>query len=292
MSEFDDYEEEHIGAEVASERNGKFVNLRIGQLAQVSKTQLPGYSPASTVNKANTVFHFFAKPYKNIAGYVRDMKWHTKTFEDGSVVKGWYIFVDSGADGEFIIDLKMNDRPFHRVMAVLLNINFDRPVRFNAFMGEQKQNGKSTGKKQKVMNLYQGKKNPETGKPETVKPIYEDKWLSNELLAKVKAFKAGKPNITFTEQDERNLHRNAKGEIDGEYPYIRQNVDGSWSFDAWTNFLLEKMHEEVIPNIHAAQEIRDQAKREEDSGGAEESEFSGPVPEDTTPTGPTDEIPF
>ncbi len=91
-----------LGAAEGRTSNAKFVNLRIGKIAQTSKDPQVGYSPAKTVNKSGTENHFYAKTYDNITGYVDDIRWHTHKLADGTELTGWNITINTGKD-EFVL---------------------------------------------------------------------------------------------------------------------------------------------------------------------------------------------
>jgi hypothetical protein len=87
-----------LGAAEARASNAKFVNLRIGKIAQTSKDPQVGFSPAKTVNKSGTENHFFAKPYDHITGYIDEIRWHEHTLKDGTVLTGWNVAINTGKD--------------------------------------------------------------------------------------------------------------------------------------------------------------------------------------------------
>jgi hypothetical protein len=235
-----------LGAAEARASNAKFVNLRIGKIAQTSKEPQVGYSPAKTVNKSGTENHFYAKPYDFIAGYVDEIRWHTYTLPDGTDLTGWNIAINTGKD-LFILSVSSNDRPFDGLMNSLCNVDFTQPVKFQGFIGEQKDaNGKGTGKKQKVLLMYQ----TDGGPKDFVKGKYDMKWLSQLLVKKLKE------KIELTENEKKNIAYLPDGKIDGEYPYIKEKLDGKWNFDNWREFLMGEMYTHVIPAVEIAKEER------------------------------------
>ncbi len=100
----------------------------------------------------------------------------------------------------------------------------------------------------------------------------------------------------MTEEEERQVSRNADNSVNWNYPYISQGVDEKWSLDTWRNHLHENVLEHVIPNIKASNEARGVITH---SGPASLANHE-PVQEDdaapTPPTGTTpnadDDIPF
>lgn len=273
-----------IGAEEASASNRTFVNLRIGKIAQTSKDPLPGFEPAKTVNKSGVENHFFAKSYDHITGYVSDIRWHTHTLNDGTVLSGWNITIETN-DKAYVLGVSSKDRPFQRVMNVLINVDFSLPVMFVGFMGKNQSNNQP----QKVLLLSQEMSSD--GKPMWLSPAVEERWLSRSLINKLKE------NIPLTEAEERNVSRMQDGSFNKDYPYIVENVDGTWSFDTYNNFLHEQMREHVIPNVKACAELRGVHVAETVSM----PEFSGSLPSDVLAPDPSvtvgsvrddDDIPF
>jgi hypothetical protein len=235
-----------LGAAEARQSNAKFVNLRVGKIAQTSNDPLPGYSPAKTVNKSGTENHFFAKPYDAITGYVDEIRWHTYTLKDGTELTGWNVAINTGKE-LFILSVSSNDRPFDGFMNSLCNVDFTQPVKFQGFMGESKDaQGKKTGKKQKVFLMYQTEGDPK----DFVKGKYEMKWLSQLLVKKLKE------KIELTDDEKRNIAYLPDGKIDGEYPYIKEKLDGKWNFDNWREFLMGEMYTNVIPSVEIAKSER------------------------------------
>lgn len=235
-----------LGAAEARHSNAKFLDLRIGKIAQTSKEQREGFSPATTKNKSGTEHHFFAKPYDSITGYIDDIRWHTHTLQDGTVLTGWNIAINTGND-LYILGVSSNDRPFDGLMNSLCNVDFTQPVKFQGFWGEQKNSqGQKTGKKQKVLLMYQTEGDPKA----FVKGKYEMKWLSQLLVKKLKE------KIEISEDEKRNLAYKPDGKIDGDYPYIKEKLDGKWNFDNWREFLMGEMYTYVIPAVEIAKSDR------------------------------------
>lgn len=265
--------QEELGAQESQGLNRMFVNLRIGKIAQTSNTQFDGFVPAQTKNKSGDITSFFAKPYDKITGYVTDIRWHTHKLADGTVLKSWNITIDT-TEQVFVLGVSAKDRPFQRAMNTFLNIDFNNPVRFVGFMGEYE------GKPQKVLLMYQGGEKP-------VQPMYQERWLSRLIINKLKE------GAELTEKEEKNVKRMSGGKFDKDYPYIVENADGGWSLDAWNNFLFNKIHDEVIPNVQAANERRGTSP----ANGSEEAkeaaaiagdEFAGP----RSAAANDDDIPF
>lgn len=270
------------GAEEAQGVNRIFVNLRIGKIAQTSNTELPGFVPAKTKNKSGQENHFFAKPYDHITGYVTDIRWHTHTLDSGTVLTGWNITIDAGEKGIFVLGVSSKDRPYQRLMSTLIAVDFEKPVRFIGFMGTNQ----ATNQPQKVLLLTQemGADN----KPIWLQPATQEKWLSRSIINKLKE------GIELTEGEERNVSRDKDGKFNKDYPYIVENVDGTWSFDQWNNFLHEQVNEFVIPNVKAANELRGAIAHDRPA------EVSPSLPADVVASGPAsgpaplgdDDIPF
>ncbi len=233
-----------LGAEESQGSNRIYVSLRTGKICQTdSKKQPAGFKPAQTQNKDKTINNFFAKEYDHLTGYVTDVRWHTHKLNDGTVLSGWNVTIDTTKE-VYVLQVSTNDRPFERFMNVMLAVDFEKPVRFVAFMGKHKQ----TGHPQKVLLLTQ-QMNAD-GKPIWLQPITPEKWLSRGIINKLKQ------NLALTEAEENNISRMADGTFNKEYPYIVQGLDEKWSMDAWRNFLLEQVHEFVIPNVQAANAAR------------------------------------
>lgn len=282
------------GAAQGTRPNGIFVNLRAGVIARTTNQDMtgqPGWYPYENENASGTKYKFWGYPYDDLIGYVKNIKWYEHKFDDGSMSRSWWIILDV-QDQEFILDLKSTDRPFSQTMSTLLALDFNKPVKFVGFMGKNKK----TQKPQKVLLINQGKYDPDSNKDVWEQAAYRDKWLSLELVQKIREKKitnepAAKEHLSETEYG--NLAFNADGSINREYPYIKQNEDKSWNFTDWNNFLMRKMKEEVIPNVEAAQALRDQGRREEIASQDQTPEFSGPD-QTSASVAPAadDEIPF
>jgi len=271
-----------LGAEESQAANRIFVNLRIGKIAQTSDKQLEGFKPEQTQNQAGTVYHFFAKSYDHITGYVTDIRWHTHTMKDGTVLKGWNITIDTTSQ-VYVLGVSSKDRPFQRVMSTLVAVDFEKPVMFVGFMGKHK----GSGKPQKVLLLSQER--GADNKPLWLQPVAEEKWLSRLIINKLKE------GVELNEYEERNVSRTTDGKFNKDYPYIVENADGGWSFDTWNNFLHEQMKEFVIPNVQAANEARNAMsstglENQETFDLPEEAMMTGPAP-GASPM-PEDDIPF
>ncbi|MGE3953528.1 MAG: hypothetical protein AB7F88_19765 [Pyrinomonadaceae bacterium] len=276
-----EYTEFDPGAEESSSVHRIFVNLRAGKIGQTSDKPIEGYREFTNVNKAGQEFKFYAKTYDHLTGFVDDIRWHTHKLQDGTVLSGWNITIDTGAQGTFVLGVSTKDRPFQQLMNCLVNVDFGRTVRFVGFWGKNQFNDRP----QKVLLLSQGL-DPATKKPIWVQPAHEQKWLSRLLIQKLKE------GVPLTEQEERNVSRMHDGKFNKEYPYIVQNADESWSFDTWNNFLHEQMDELVIPACKFAYDERANGSRLESAAGIDESDlpdFAGP-----TPAAPAsdDDIPF
>ena len=229
-----------LGAKEARASNVKFVNLRIGRIAQCSNEQLEGYVPAKTVNASGVENHFFVKSYENITGYVDDIRWKEFTLTNGTVLTGWNISINTGTE-TFVLDVGSLDRPFESTMNALCSVDFSRPVRFVGFMGTNK----DKSKKQKVLLLTQSDQ-----EKDWVHGKYEMKFLSQLIVKKLKE------GIELSEDEKRNIAYKSDGKIDGEYPYIKEKLDGKWSFEAWREFLMGEMYTHVIPAVEIAKSER------------------------------------
>ncbi len=265
-----------LGAEEAKGEGRIFVNLRIGKIAQTSNEPREGFKPASTKNKDGSVNNFFAKSYEKITGYVTDIRWHTHTLRDGTVLAGWNITIDT-TNEVFVLGVNKNDRPYQRVMNTLLNVDFERPVMFVGFMGKDKQD-----RPQKVLLLSQ--ELGENKKPCWLQAYHEEKWLSRIIIDKLKQ------GVGLTEQEERQVSRDQNGNFSKEYPYIVQGADGKWSWDVWNNFLYEQMTDRVIPEVERIASERGAIARDSAVDDLPAEEFSGPM----SGPGPAydDDIPF
>lgn len=279
-----------LGAEESQGSNRIYVSLRTGKICQTDRNQLPGYKPAQTKNKDETINNFFAKEYDKLTGFVTDIRWHTHKLKDGTVLSGWNVTIDTTKE-VYVLQVGTNDRPFERFMNVLLGVDFENPVMFVAFMGKNKQ----TGAPQKVLLLSQ-EMSPEldkNGKPKPLwlQPILEEKWLARSVINKCKQA------IPLTAEEETHVSRNADGTVNWNYPYISQGVDEKWSLDAWRNHLHENVQEHVLPNVKAANNSRGEIVRPGFASASTE-----PIPEDDSTSfsapplgavnGPEDDIPF
>jgi hypothetical protein len=266
-----------LGAEESQNSGRIWVNLRIGKIAQTSNSPVEGFVPAQTENKSGQITNFFAKPYDHITGYVTDIRWHTKEFSDGGTTSGWNITIDTGKE-VFVLQLRSTDRPYHRVMNCLISADFDNPIRFVGFLGEYQ------GKKQKVLLLSQ-ELNAE-GKPVWLEPSYAERWLSRAIIEKLRQ------GLELTEQEEKNVKRTSDGKFDKDYPYIHQKNDGKWSFDAWDDFLYEKMKSEVIPSVIEANQKRGVPTPDDDSIEHQEAAAVAAAGNGSPINNSDDDIPF
>lgn len=260
---------EQPGFEERRNQNYRYVNLRVGNIAETSKEQYEGFSPAKTKNKAGDEFYFFARRYTFITGYVNEISWHTHEFQDGAKVQGWNILISTG-EQDFMLYVDKKDRPYSRLMSVLLNVNFDEPMRFNGFMGKSQANSKP----QKVLLIYQGGEKP-------VQPKYAEKWVSLHLQNKIKE------KLELTQDDLNHLSLDAEGNPDWKYPHIIQNRDETWNFQNWENFLIEQMDTLVIPDVKMAAQKRKSTPAF--SGSEEYVEDETPA---SAPFNDDDDIPF
>lgn len=230
-----------LGATESRESSNRvYVSLRTGKISEVSKDEnetRPGFKAFTTENKSGTKYHFFARTYDDLCGYIKDVRWNEHTLTDGTRLAGWQVYVDAG-DKEFVLQVQTNDRPYQTLMALLPNIDFSEPVRIVAFMGKS-----ASDKPQKVLLLTQ---NPDITAKDWIKPKYSPKWLTLNLAAKVKE------DIELTEDERRNVEYTSDGNADPTFPYIKEKRDGSWSFDAWTEFLFSRMEIEVLPAVQIA----------------------------------------
>lgn len=225
--------------------NRIFVNLRAGKIGQTSNEPREGYVEHKSYNKSGKEYTFYAKTLDHLTGYVNDIKWHVHTLTDGTKLSGWNITVDTGESGVYVLGIGTMERAFQHVMNCFVNVDFSKAVRFIGFWGRNQ----FTNQPQKVFLLTQGL-DPQTNKPVWVKPGTEQKWLSRLIIKKLKE------GIDLSEQEERNVSRMHDGKFNKDFPYIVENMDGSWSFDVWNNFLMEQMNEVVIPNMQIAAEAR------------------------------------
>lgn len=271
-----------LGAEESQGSNRIYVSLRTGKICQHRKDPLDGYKPAQTKNKDGTINNFFAKEYDHITGFVTDVRWHTHKLPDGTVLSGWNVTIDTTKE-VYVLQVSSNDRPFERFMNVLLNVDFEKPVMFVAFMGKNKK----TEAPQKVLLLSQ-ELSPETNKAVWLQPVLEEKWLSRPVINKCKQ------GLPLVEEEERQVSRNQDGSVNWQYPYIVQGVDEKWSIDAWRNHLMEHVQEHVIPNVEAANKARGVINH---SGSSTSITNDMPIEEDVAtvtgpPQPPDDDIPF
>lgn len=272
-----------------------FVNLRVGTIAETNKSQLPGMVPLKTKNASGTESHFFGTLYADLTGFVTNLQWHSHTFQGGGEQMGWNVTIDT-PDRVFVLFVGAMDRSYDHLMSCLLNVEFDRLVMFRGFETEWPEN---SGKMQKNLLLSQDLHETETDKQGNPKPIwiqgaYQQKWMSLILRDKLKNGEA------LDERDRKNVHFDVDGNPDNTYPYILQRATGKWSFDAWEDFLVQKMKSDVIPAIEEANERRgpnpfgEQDHTPEYSGGpverAEAAAIAGHEPVAAVP--PEDDIPF
>lgn len=246
--------------------NRVYLNLRTGKISEVSKNEdesRPGFKPFTTENKSGTKYHFFARTFDDLKGYVKEIKWHEHTLADGTRLAGWNISIDTGGEIEYVLQIQTNDRPYQVLMNLLPSVDFNNPVRIVAFMGKDK-----NGKTQKVLLMTQ---NPDQTAKDWVKPAFEQKWLTKDIYNRVKNGLDGikKDKIKMTEDEEQSIARNVvfkpDGSFDATYPYIKEKSEGGWSFEAWTEFLFDKMESEVLPRVEEAQTSRE-ASRPQYSG--------------------------
>lgn len=270
------------GAEESRDLRRIFVNLRAGRIGQTSDKPIEGYKETRNFSQSGTEYVFYAKTVDHLTGFVDDIQWHSHVLKDGTKLTGWNITVDAGEKGVYVLGIGSNERAFQQAMNLLGNVDFTRTVRFIGFWGKDRNN-----KPQKVFLITQGL-DPETRKPVWVKPVYDQKWLSRLIVNKIKG------GVELTEQEERNVSRMKDGSFNREYPYIIQNVDDSWSFDMWNNFLHEQMQGVVIPAVKAAARQR-QATNPTPIAPSEDVPNED-VPADARYTGPSsnydDDIPF
>jgi hypothetical protein len=141
----------------------------------------------------------------------------------------------------YVLGIGSLDRPFESTMNSLCNVDFSKPVRFVGFMGTNK----DKSKKQKVLLLTQSGE-----EKDWVHGKYEMKFLSQLIVKKLKE------KIELTEDEKRNIAYLPDGKIDGEYPYVKEKLDGKWSFEAWREFLMGEMYSTVIPAVEIAKSER------------------------------------
>jgi hypothetical protein len=258
-----------LGAREARSSNVTFVNLRIGRIAQTANEQLPGFIPAKTVNASGVEHHFFAKPYEDLTGYIDEIRWREHTLTNGTVLTGWNIAINTGGR-VFVLEIGSLDRPFEHTMNTLCSVDFSKPVRFVGFLGK----GKDGTKKQKVLMLTQSDE-----EKDWVKGKYEMKFLSQMLVKKLRE------KMELTEDERRNVAYLPDGKIDGNYPYIKEKLDGKWSFEAWREFLMERIYTDVLPAVDAAKAERGEFHAE---AAPTATEYTGIVVDDND----DGEIPF
>lgn len=243
-----------IGKTEATTNNHVYVTLRLGKITESSKEPRDGFFPAVTHNNAGEAYHFFARTFDNLTGYVKNLRWYQNELENGTVLKGWKVTIDVGEDKDYILDIGDKQRPFSDFMSRVANVDFTRPVRFIGF----------TGKDGKKVLLLTQDRDTETNNPIWVKHKFEAKYLSRFIIDKLK----GKQPLT--EDEERNIARDDKGkilpqmkydELEGTfsegYPYIFQNAsDEKWNFTVWTAFLIDFTKTVTIPRLES--EVGDQ----------------------------------
>lgn len=246
-----------LGTEEAAGKKN-WLSLRTGRLCLTSSDELPGYKPAYTENKSGEKTHFFAKEFESVAAYVDDMRWHVKEFDNGAKTSGWNIALNTGdSETSFMFTISDKERPFNRLMSALASCDFTQPVKLVGFKGRDGN---------KVLLVYQD----DTPGAKPVSPKYQERWLSQDLIKKLKA---GQP---LSDDEKQRFAYDAAGNIvprmtyddtTGElsktgFPYITQSPDGKWSTAVWTVFLKEKMEQDVIPAIKAAaaQRLKEGAK--------------------------------
>lgn len=225
-----------LGATERRTSNLIWVNLRLGDIAQTSKEPKPGFEPAETRNKSGEVHKFYAKRYDSITAYIKDIRWRTSEV-NGATLNGWEIFLDTTKE-VYVLYVGSKDHPFQRMMNTLLNVDFTRPVKISGFMG----GGQDGRPKRKVLTISQG--------GERVMPKYTERWLSRIIADKIKK------GVELTEQEANSVALTPDGQIDRNVPHIKQNSDGTWSFDDWNDFLFEQIQDEVIPKAQAAAQER------------------------------------
>lgn len=234
---------EKIGIEEAKSNNVKYLTLRTGKICETYREydesrQKDGFVPAQTKNKAGEITEFFAKNYDKLTGYVDNIKKASRDLPSGATITSYNIRINIGEDVKYILSVGTQERPYHRMLSVLGNINFNEPVRFQAFMDKRDPNNE-----QKVLLMYQGGDKP-------VQPKYRERWLSQLIAKKIK------DGIELTEEELSKLFLDKKGKPSLDYPYIKQKKDLKWSFDDWGEYIEEKVEEEVIPAVKAAAEER------------------------------------
>lgn len=274
-----------IGTTIATTNNRVYVTLRLGKITESSKEPRDGFFPAVTHNNSGEEYHFFARTFDNLTGYVKELKWYQNALDNGTVLKGWKVTIDVGEDRDYVLDIGDKQRPFNDFMSRMANVDFTRPVRFIGFTGKD-------GKK--VLLLTQDR--DESGKSIWVAPKFESKFLSRFIIDKLKSKEA------LTPDEERNIARDDKGKLmpqmkydDFEgtfsegYPYIFQNADDQkWNFSVWTAFLIDFTKTVTIPRLEEESARQPTLQRKVT---AAEDEFESDVP--YVPASPEyDTIPF
>lgn len=258
-----------------------YVDLRLGKITQSSKTSRDGFAPAVTRNNAGDEYHFFAKTFENLTGYVKELRWYQNTLDNGTILKGWKMTLDVGEECDYVFDLGDKQRPFNGFMSRLVNVDFTQPLRLSGYLNK---NGK------KVLKITQGC--DDAGKEIWVEPYFPARYLSRIIIDKLKA------KEELTPDEERNIARSEDGKILGQmrydeldgaftegYPYIFQNAsDGTWNYSVYTAFLIDYTKEKTIPRL--AEEIGGQpviqrrVAAERDEGAGDLPAFSGGDPEE------------
>lgn len=295
-----------LGARESQGGNRIYVNIRAGKIGQTLSfpkgtteeidAQLKiladrSFYPHKSVNGAGEVSWFVAHVFDDITGYVKEIRWYSKTFQDGGVSAGWNITVDTG-EQVYVIFVSSKERPYYRLMNILIGVDFTKPVMFRGFMGDNE------GKPQKVLLLCQ--EMTDEGKEVWLQPAYQERWLSNELKEKLRvanlkgatADAVRKFLETLPEKERKNLALTPEGLLDNTWPYIKQKVsDNKWSFDDWEEFLVMKMNDIVIPNVQAAISSHTASTDlGEYTGSAHGDAYEGDAP--TAPPDADDDIPF
>lgn len=304
-----------LGASEAQGSNRVYVNLRAGQIGKTGKYPVgspavveeelkalaqKGFFPHKSVSAAGKESLFVAKTWDDITGYVPELRWYTKSWDGGGVTVGWNVTIATD-EVEYVLLVSSMDHPYHRFMNCLLNVDFTQPVLFRGFWGSDRVTKKRTGK---VLLMCQDV--DDAGKEKWIQPAYQERWLSIQLKQRMKA--AGVTGQSSSEQvqaflqtlpetgkdSRQNIALTAQGTYDPTWPYVNQkSSDNKWSFDLWSEFLIGKMHEDVIPRIEEARkahrshpEIDGYTGPSEEHGDAYEPEHSTPAPD------ADDDIPF
>lgn len=282
-----------IGTTQATTNNHVYVTLRLGKITESSKEPREGFFPAVTHNNSGEEYHFFARTFDNLTGYVKGLRWYQNALDNGTILKGWKITINVGEDKDYILDIGDKQRPFNDFMSRVANVDFTRPVRFIGFTGKDGR---------KVLLLTQDR-DADTNKPIWVQPKFDMKFLSRFIIDKLKAKEALSPD------EERNIARDDKGkilpqmkydEIDGVftegYPYVFQNAsDDKWNFSVWTAFLIDFTKTVTIPRLESEVEHQPVLPRKVTAQEDDLPEFSGESPTSPPHVAPSpydDEIPF